>query len=632
MGVDFAHAYDQIKNLENTSQLTLPETVEAVEVGTIDPAAGTFEWTVPTVTQTVLPLSDPPLPGSGPQLGDVDPTTPFIARIGGGGSIGMPPLGTALPPLPPATPISITVGVVATKAVDLRLKFAVVPIRPQVEVMEAVTGGPAPLLTVPNAARAELIRAGAGPLIQGSNGGVTISGFPTVSSMADEITIDAGLVCSQAYEAVNVSPAMSRFDLSIDIPGHDEISVSLFIIRPPVVGIGAFTIPELPMAIVYAPPQTKQLKNVAQYTETETLTRTVTTSVSRSTATKTASAYSVADLIGKVGVAIATVAAVVGTGGAAAAAGPSVAGALAELGDALFGKAKDANDATVEANKQVSAELKLVSDALSGLDTTPTTSDSSSITTTDEHTLTLTLSSMSQYQSAAGLGPGLGDRIVCLEDVKVVWMALNGEVDIVVLGYAGTAVFAVRDLVTERARLASGGVPELRLTAETVDYLLSQDPLAPPKHLLSAGLFGPAVIVPPRFTPASPGERRGTSTGGSGDVYQVTFDPGSEDKDVTTNSSVRISDAKPGWLSVIFGSDDTETTTTETLTTTNTTDTKTDDKLVSSVTFYSVDGTDEYDAKNFYDNVYGTYLFLPPGSPFITGQTPVFEEPVVSMP
>ncbi|MGZ8761133.1 MAG: hypothetical protein ACXWXV_11275 [Aeromicrobium sp.] len=77
----------------------------------------------------------------------------------------------------------------------------------------------------------------------------------------------------------------------------------------------------------------------------------------------------------------------------------------------------------------------------------------------------------------------------------------------------------------------------------------------------------------------------------------MTFDPGAEDKEVTTNTSIRITDAKPGCVSVVFelvglGADDTETTTTTTITTTHTTDTKTDDKLVSSVTFLSVDGAD----------------------------------------
>src|SRR6185312_2547818 len=142
--------------------------------------------------------------------------------------------------------------------------------------------------------------------------------------------------CSQYLpEAINITPRVSTIDVTISIPGKPDIHVPMFVLRPPVVGMGVFTIPALP--------QGKQLKNTATYADTVTLTRTVTSAITQSTNTKTVQAYSPADLIGKVAGAITAVAAVVGTGGAGAAGGASVAGALSELGAALFGPAKYAN-------------------------------------------------------------------------------------------------------------------------------------------------------------------------------------------------------------------------------------------------------------------------------------------------
>lgn len=636
MALGYADAYDQIKNLENTGQLTLPATLEIVEVGTIDPAAGTFTWSVPTVVQTIVipPPTDPQPEGPGPSLGDVDPTTPFVADIGGAtGSGGLG--GHHFPPdgVPPINQIiNITVGVVSTAVVDLRLRFAVIPQHSQPVVVAEARPEPAPEPTAPATAghqlTAEALRGDVlGGLIAGeTNGGVTISGYPTVSSQANEITIDVGLECSVALQTPWTTPPVSRLEATINIPDHDAIFISFFVLRPPVVGMGAFTIPALPMAIIYAPPQGKQLKNVATYSDTETITRTVTSSITSSTNTKTVQAFSAADLIGKVAGAITAVAAVVGTGGAGAAGGASVAGALSELGSALFGKAKDANDSTVDATKQTSSELSLMADILNGIDASAAPSDSSVTTNEDDHSLTLALSTMSQYQSAASLGPGLGDRIVYLKNLKVVWMAVNGEVGIVVLGYGGTGSNATADLAEERQRLKAGGPGTLGFDVAAINALLAQDPMAPPAHPIIDGQLRPPAIAAPRFVPADPPERSGTSTGPSGDQFSVTYDSTVEDKQVTTTSHAHVEDTKPGWLAVVFGADDNvETTTTTTFTTSHTVDTKDEVKLTSSVTFFSQGLDDEYDSKNFYDYAFGTYAYVPPDSVFLQGVSLVNE-------
>ena len=587
MGLSVADAYTQLKHLENANLITLPETLDTVQVGTIDPKAGTFTFSVPTVQQTtVIPPN--------PQLGQKTNTI-----------------------------INVTVGVVATKAVDLRLKFAVIPQPSQAAETAARTARAAAPARAAGAATAAGLNAGSigvvGGVLGETNGGTTIEGFPTILSQANQIVLDAGLVCSKATGAVTVTPPVSNFEIMVNIPGKQPISVTIFILRPPVVGMGAFTVPALPMAIVYAPPQGKLQKNTATYSDTRTLTRTISSAVTSTTSTKTVQAYSASDLIGKVATAITAVAAVVGTGGAGAGGGASVAGAFAELGQALFGGAKDANDSTADATKQVSSELDLVSKILTAVDGSGPPANTATVAVETDQSLQLSISNMSQFMSEAGLGPGAGDRIVYLSNVKAVWIAVNGEVGIHILGFGAIAANAVQDLQQEQRSLENGAAPRLGLDLDTIKTLLNQDPLTATRRLVTTAL-GPPLVGPPRFIPADPPGRTGSGTGPQGDVVQVTFDTTTETKNVTTKSTTRIIDLKPGWVGVLFGADDNqETTTTAIYSMTNTTDDKSDDKITSTITFFSQGVDDPYDVKIFYDCTFGTYLVLNSNSPALQG-------------
>ncbi|MGB7720144.1 MAG: hypothetical protein WBL65_09605 [Bryobacteraceae bacterium] len=570
-----ADAYAQIKNLENSGQITLPETKDTVVIGTIDPKAGTFTWSVPTLVQTTtLP------PGPGQKTNTI---------------------------------INVTVGVVNTKAVDLLLKFAVIPQKAQAVNKQAARAATAAAPASKTASVGDV----AGILGE-TNGGVTITGFPTVSSAPSQITVDAGLACSAAMQdARNVSPPVTTSSVMIDIPGKQPIYVRFFILRPPAVGLGAFTIPALPMTIVYAPPQGKMAMNTVDYSDTATVTRTVSSSITSSNDTKTVKAYSAADLVGKVASAITTVAAVVGTGGAGAAGGASVAGALSELGTALFGAAKDANDSTADATTQISSELSLVSGILGAVDSsTPT--NSGTVTVENDHSLTLTVSNMSQYSSKTALGPGVGDRIVYMLNVKVVWMAVNGDVGIHILGFDKIGANAVQDLLQEEQSIANGGQPILELDAAAIKSLLQLDPLVTTNRTVFAHL-GPPLVGPPRFVPADPPGRTGTGTGPDGDIFQASFDSSTNDKQTTTSTQTTITDAKPGWVSVLFGADNLETTSTATFTNSSSTDSQTDDKITSTITLFSEGLDDKYDVKIFYDCTFGTYLVVNSNSPALQG-------------
>jgi hypothetical protein len=576
MGLSIADAYAQIKRLENSGQITLPEPQATVTMGTIHLDMGTFTWALPTLIQTTV---TPPGPGQ---------KTNTITKV--------------------------TVGVVSTKAVDLRLRF---------EVTKPVSPTPATPVPVTATAASEVRLApdailGTGFLL---NNGASITPWPTVSSTETEITVDAGLVSSAAIpNQHNITPPVTTFAATINIQSHPAIELKFFVLRPPVIGMGAFTIPALPMTIVYAPPQGKLDKNTATYSNAQTVSRTVTTSISSANSTKQAQAYTAGDLIGKLAGAITAVAAVVGTDGAAAGGGASVAGALSELGTALFGPAKDANDSTASATKQISGELNLLSTVLNGLDDT-ISSQTSTVTTENDHSITLTTTNLDQWAAESGLGPGVGDRIVYLSNVKVVWMAVNGEVGIHVLGFDGFGANSAQDLLQEEQSLASGKPPRLGLDLDTIKSLLSQDPLVETaRSTLGAGV-GPPAVGPPRFVPANPAGHKGSGTGASsgGDVVQASFDTATDDKQTTTNSQTNITDAKPGWLSVLFGADNVETTTTSVLTSTQSVDDKSDDKVTATVTFFSEGADDPYNVLLFYDNTFGTYAILDVNSSLLVG-------------
>lgn len=590
MAFDLDGLYAQLKELENSGLLTVPQVQETVEVGLIDPKEGTFGWTVPTLDQEQVV---PPNPAIGQK------TNQFI---------------------------NWTVGVVATQAVDLRLKFGVIP-QPRRPVVEG------------RAAEARVRVPGGGVVspISEWNGGVTISGYPTVSSTADEITIDVGFACSTIVDDPYLTPAVTKFVATINFLDHDPVDVDFFVLRPPVLGVGAFTIPALPMTIVYAPPQGKTAQNKQSYSDEETLTRTVTSSLTTSTTTKTVQAYSPSDLFAKASAAIASVVAIVGTGGAGAA-GPSVVGALEQLGEAVFGPIKSENDSVAAALGQAKTMVSSYASLIGQFQPSSSSSNQVEVTTEDDHSVTLSFSSLNEYESEQGLGPGVGDRIVYMRDVRVVWMAVGGEVNIVILGYNGIGANGAHDLLAEQQSLQAGGTPSLGLDETTIAYLLGVDPLAAPagsgRRHVGGGVrvhLGPPVIGPPRFIPAAPPGRNGSGTGTDGDTFRAEYDTTVDEVETTTNTTTTVTDVKPSWIPVLFGlADNEETTTTTTLTTSQSTDNRKDDKVSCQVTLYSSGEDDPYDVKLFYDRTFGTYVILDADSPLLEGGAGIEEIAVSS--
>ncbi|HXK02177.1 MAG TPA: hypothetical protein VMS37_07225 [Verrucomicrobiae bacterium] len=564
MSLTVEQAYAQIKQLENTGQLSLPQPKDTVDVGTIDVSTGAFTWNVPTFTQT-----------------------------------------TVIPPRPPQrtnTIINVTVGLVATKAVDLILRFDVKGV--QVQKTGAATPATAAGVGLP------------GNTVFGLPSGITISGFPTLVNNAREILLDAGLAVSSAYgPESNTEPAVTTFPLTITIAHHPVVYVQLTIVRPPVLGIGAFTIPALPVTVIYAPPQGKQQKNSVTYTDMTSFTRSVTTTISQGNTVANADAFSPADYLSKIAGAIATIGGIAATGGGGAAAG----GLLGALASALVGnQAGEEDTASIgDVLNLVSGEVNLVSTIFSAVDHT-TNSNSDAVTNQDDHTVKLLLTDTSVFSSAAGLGPGVGDRIVYFKNVRVVWMALNGEVGIHVLGFERVSADSVQSLQSDLATATSGtGTNNSGLDAATLENLLNMDPFCVKRRLNVVS--GPPLVGPPRFVPANPKERSGVGTGSAGDQFTVGFDKTLEDKTTQTSTKTTVTDEKPGFLTALLGGTDQETTTTVTLTNTLASDVQNEEVITNSVALFSQDATDPYDVLIFYDTTFGTYLYVTKGSPVLQG-------------
>src|SRR6185312_1771456 len=108
-------------------------------------------------------------------------------------------------------------------------------------------------------------------------------------------TVDVG----EAQSVVGQDGKITTFDGFLR-SGDAETEFRLQIIRLPVVTGGAFTLPAVPIALVYAPPPGSQKKNYAEYSSMNSSSRKIATTVSGGTTTKTSDAYSTSDFIDKI--------------------------------------------------------------------------------------------------------------------------------------------------------------------------------------------------------------------------------------------------------------------------------------------------------------------------------------------
>lgn len=620
--LSYEDAYQAIKNLEaDGSALPLPPPTATVHVGSIDQKTGNVTYAVQTFVQTIaLPAATQPgLPSLPTHLEAVMHET----RVGDGGlsgtegGPGVVNPGNPTQPPPPSPPVQITVAVVQTDAVNLTVSF---------DVINAPSTGFTEKLHENKVSSA--VDAG-GMVPTGTTGNVTITEYPT-TTWGSRIFVNVGLATSSMGDTPYVDPPLSTVPLQLSVNGQISF-IHLAILRPPVLGLGAFTMPALPVAIVFAPPQGALKKNSNALNDKLTITRSMTTSYTSSTQTKTAPAYQTSDILAKIAD-LATAASVLVGGWPAIAVAVGLAAASSSSttsSSTTDGKNQSTDLTTSDALKDFSSVAKAVSDVLSGFGDQGASSGQTTVTVETDNTFSLAVTQSDTYGSEQGAGPGVGDRFIYLRNVRAIWFNLNGDVGMTILGYDGVLAYAASDLIGDLESLNGGGqATTTGLDVQTLQTLLDLDPYYLLSKRRDSAAVGPPLVGPPRFTPASPPGRAGDGSLSTGDVFSQSNETISETKTVNTNQTVSVTDVKPGWIDVIFGADNTETTTTLTITNGATVDDKSDETITNTITMVSQGDGDTYDIQIYYDQLFGTIVPVPTDSLVLQGvPTPVEVSP-----
>ena len=403
---------------------------------------------------------------------------------------------------------------------------------------------------------------------------VTVDGYTT--------NVAAGL----ASVSVNVwDRTAHQWTLQVGAGGHQD---KLMIQRKgSIPAAGGFTIPVLPVAIVYAPPADSGKKSTATYAEGDTVGTSITydfsTDSSQTVEPVFADGSELNAYLSVVGIAL------------------GVEGQLAGL-DALSAtnaaeKAQDAADATLlgDASKDFGDVAKLLpSDQIL---------QQNGLTTDNSSTVTLTYSSTSTIgTTASGGGPGVGDTIVFFKDILVAWAYADGSLRLCPIGWNETIA---------TASLIQSNPGQLGIATSDQQLLLSLDPF----------VAGGASAQPPadRFTQPPDVPTSITYGGGStfSHQYTVTRDEKtlSSEKSYTTDTNT----FSPGAILQLFGVG----TSKSQVTTTATTATTSDVSQTVTLNANLVSGpTDIFVVTIWYDSLFGTWAFQqlqPTGQPAASG-------------
>jgi hypothetical protein len=538
-------AYDAIKNLEQQTTFPLPLSTATIDVGIFDAATSSFGYSVPTETQTY--------------------TIP--SRIGPNGK-----------PTGPMT-MSILVAVIPVYAVNLILRFTVknpkhnfkVEMGPYVQSIntdQMVAVADAKLSSSTKAAskvKATKIKVKPFP-----GGPINVGPFAPRS-----VSLNVGVWSPPPTDGAH-PPGVQVTMWS----GAATTQIQLVIARPPIFEVGAFTMPALPLSIIYAPPPGAQGKDFAEYTKSVSVSRKISTSTSSSNGKKVADAYAPSDFVGKISSTVGSLKGWITSG--------LKEGAVLTYVN-MYGAFLDLS-------------LNLLSSTLDDITTNTTTTG----TTGTEHDEITTEINLSTFGSAAGLGPGLGDRFVYLRNVKVAYMITNGQLSLTVIGSDGIREFAAQQLINDLAAIqASSGAmrtgPTTNLDADTLQSLISLDPF----------IGNPApTLSEPRFVQNDPPSAGGNGTGPNGDSFSVTHDFTTVDISTASEVTTTVTDFKPGWMNALFdGAQASETTVTNSYS--YTAQTTVDNQQTATVHFFAGTNDPPYLVGLYFDRLFGTFAFTP---------------------
>jgi len=314
---------------------------------------------------------------------------------------------------------------------------------------------------------------------------VAIPGLPTVRAATDAILVSIGAAESTKFTIVSGN---KKFTSAL------PLEINRF-----VVGAGVFELPAFPVAIIYAPPPDRDLKNASRSTVGKTTGNTSSISIGEE---KSTSNPVTPDFAGVNQVASDM--------------------KLVAKGVDLLNKAF--NNPTLTG---ISKGLNIIAGGLGSSSTTEVEGASAN----QQHSLTLSVTrEQTITTNAASGGPGSGDLIHYLKNVKLAWFTQDvGRLRVSVIGHDGIGVTSV-------GFLKSGGQTDL--DPATVAEFLKLDPFV-------AG--GPSAVLPPkRFVHLDTIDVNGGKISVT-ETHTLT----TADSKQTTTTRTRIRNNRAGFLSFL---------------------------------------------------------------------------------
>lgn len=369
-----------------------------------------------------------------------------------------------------------------------------------------------------------------------------IPGLPVVRSATDAVTVSVG-----AGESVIFSISNRNKKFTSELP--------LEIVRF-VVGVGVFEIPAFPVSIIYAPPADQAQKNVSRWKVAKTTgnTSSITIGEEQTTTRPVAPDFTFA---------------------------AQVASDMKLVANGLDGLNKLLNNSTVGT---ISKALKFVAGGLGSVSVT----EADGVSSVNQHSVTLSVGKEQTITtSAASGGPGSGDLIHYLKNVKFVWFAQSvGRPQIVIIGHDGIGVTSV-------GFLKSGGQTDL--DPKTVAEFLKLDPFV-------AG--GASAALPPeRFVYLDTIDLNGGEISQT-ESYTVT----EENLKQSTTTHTRIENSKPGFLKFL-GLGVTDEKSTETVITHKSAAQSSETRQVSNTVHLFARPDERYSVEVYYDVIFGTFAY-----------------------
>jgi hypothetical protein len=401
-------------------------------------------------------------------------------------------------------------------------------------------------------------------------GGKTV----TAPANANSITIDVGRVAKVTWKVQSESKTHS-----------DQLQI----VRPPIVGAGAFTVPAVPVAVLYEPPMDKKKLNQATYVKTKVIGTTIKTGYGFESSETTPSNAS--EFIGAM----------------------NFKSEAAKYGGAI---SKIPNGYTQAIGKILEFLAAGMGSASASLQT--------GTSVTSEKALILSTGQTSQFGTGAKLGPGLGDRIIYLKNARLAWLGGMQGVRIGLLSYEKLDTRIVKILKEDWDYLVlnnfhlggsantNGNGPKLGpktgLDAATLLALLKLDPMA---HK------GPnAPLDEKRFAYVDT-----YGVNGADDYHTFRQMITSADLQAKTSFRVKTEEYSSGFLS-FMGLGVTETKKLMTKFSMGSSQEMSSSQMEEVTANFHAEADEIYDVKVFYDRIFRTFAFqpVPSGPTWLSGR------------